>query len=52
MRQKTEPNKALQENTATCRELRQLVFHKVKLLLGYVPAVSLNFVVRQIGLLY
>lgn len=36
------PNKALQENTATIRELSQLVFHWVELLLGYVPAVSLN----------
>lgn len=37
-----ESNKALQENTASSRELSQLVFHKVKLLLGYILAVSLN----------
>jgi hypothetical protein len=35
----------LQENTATSRKLSQLVFHMVKWLLGFVPAVSLNFVV-------
>jgi hypothetical protein len=42
----------LQENTATSRELSQLVFHKVKLLLGYVPAVSLNFIVRHSEMLF
>lgn len=42
-RRANQPNKALQENTAKCRELSQLVFHNVKLPFGYVPAASLNF---------